>query len=110
MNKLRKILTLLIFGFLGGVTLASFVSWPLPWLGLFFVLALSFLILFFILGRSKLFLVLFIIFVGAILGLVRFSLTQNDSVYFPDCSSPAEPCVGLIVADPDRRDASTRLV
>jgi competence protein ComEC len=110
MNKLRKILTLLIFGFLGGVTLGSFVSWSLPWLGLFFVLALSFLILFFIFGRSKLFLVLFIIFIGAILGLIRFNLTQNDSASLPDCSSSAEPCVGLIVADPDRRDASTRLV
>ncbi|MFA6476238.1 MAG: ComEC/Rec2 family competence protein [Candidatus Paceibacterota bacterium] len=110
MANLRKILALLVFGFIGGITFSSFINWALPWVGLFLLLALTFLILFFLFARQKFFLALAIIFVGVILGLIRFNFDQKIETALPDCSSSARPCLAVIVADPDRRDASTRLV
>ncbi len=110
MANLRKNLALLIFGFLSGVTLGGLISWALPWVGLFLVLALAFSALFLKLKRQKLFLALAIIFVGVILGLIRFNFSQKTDQALPDCSSSSRPCLAMVVADPDRRDASTRLV
>ncbi len=110
MAKLRRTFFLLIFGFLGGVTLSSFIVWSLPWTGLFLLLALAFLILFFLFKRQKFFLVLAIIFVGVILGLIRFNFSQKSDNFLLDCKLPNKPCAGMIISDPDRRDISTRLV
>jgi competence protein ComEC len=110
MAKLRKTLALIIVGFVGGVTLGSFVSLALPWMGLFLLLTFAFLTLFFLFGKQNFFLALAIIFVGVILGLIRFNFDQKAEQVLPDCQTAEKKCVGVIVADPDRRDTSTRLV
>ena len=106
----RRIISLLIPGFIGGVVLASLTGFAWPVIGLFLVLIFAFLFLFFILARQKLFLALAMIFAGVILGLVRFNLAQNEPISLPNCSSLEKPCAGLIINDPDRRDVSTRLI
>ncbi len=106
----RRIISILILGFVGGIVLASLTGFAWPVVGLFLVLIFAFLSLFFILARQKLFLALAIIFIGVVLGLVRFNFSQTDDLSLPDCKNVEKKCVGLIVNDPDRRDVSTRLV
>jgi competence protein ComEC len=108
MTKLRTLLVLLMAGFSGGILLGSFVDLGWPVIGLFFLLTLVFAGLFFIHGRLKMFGVIALIFLGVALGLFRysFSIETNDYIGLPSGTSIS----GLIIADPDRRDNTTRLV
>ena len=107
MGTVRKIAVLLVGGFGLGVVAGGAVDFGWSLIGLFFVLALAFASLFFIFERRRIFLILALIFFGIILGLIRYSIISDltdDNYIF------SQPSVsGLVTADPDRRDATTRL-
>ncbi|MFA5001051.1 MAG: ComEC/Rec2 family competence protein [Candidatus Paceibacterota bacterium] len=108
MRRLRKIIILLIVGFLLGIFLAGLDDLGGAVRVLFLVLALAFGLLFFLYQRSRIFGVLVLIFLGVTLGLFRYSLFSVGGI--DNFSSTKQTVVGLIVADPDRRDKSTRLI
>ncbi len=104
---IRKVLVFLIAGFVLGVLLASFFDFGWSIIGLFAILALFFIFLFFLYQKNQIFGILILIFIGLIFGLFRYSFL-NPSVNHRQ--SPCQPkCSGLIVVDPDRRDKTTRL-
>lgn len=110
MLGLRKILTLIIFGFWGGVAWASFTSSIISWLGLFFIFGLTFCLLAIWSEGRNFFLALSIFSFGLCLGLIRFNL-GNNLLNQPLASCLASnPCTGLIMANPDQRDTTTRLI
>ncbi len=111
MLKLRKIITLLIFGFLFGVAGASFSPSIYSWVGLFSLLSLICCLLAILYRQDKVYIISSILFFGVTLGLIRFSFSNNLlNRPLPDCSSAKNLCVGSIISNPDKRDNSTRLI
>lgn len=108
----RKIISLIITGFLVGIVFGSLVN--LGWAIIFFflLLSLSFVGLFFIYRqdteRKKIFIIISLFFLGITLGLFRLEILNNLVARKNVISQPNY--FGLIVADPDRRDKTTRLV
>lgn len=111
MVRLRKIFILLIFGFLCGVAWASFSNSVISWIGFFLVLSVVFCLLATLHKGSLFFLTSSFLFFGLCLGLIRFNISDNlVNQGLPDCSPSSNPCSGLIIANPDQRDSSTRLI
>lgn len=107
---MRKILILIIFGFLFGVAWASFTSSIISWVGLFLILGLTFCLLAIGRERGYFFLAFGIFFFGLCLGLIRFNVSNNLLNQPLASCSTLNPCTGLIVANPDQRDTATRLI
>ncbi|MFA5023149.1 MAG: ComEC/Rec2 family competence protein [Candidatus Paceibacterota bacterium] len=108
MAKLRTIIILLVVGFVGGVLLNSFIDFGWALIGLFFILTLAFGVLFLFHDKSKFFAVIALVCFGFVLGSFRyiiFSSSADNNYFFSQPST-----VGIITADPDRRDNTTRLV
>ena len=114
MTKVRNFAGLIIAGFFVGIWLAIFVDSSWPAIGLFLILTLAFVSLFFIYNRSKFFALIALIFLGVVLGLFRYSFSNNlvaHSRLLCLSAQAGQPnCSGLIVSNPDRRDTSTRLI
>ena len=101
-----------------GIFLGSFLDFSWSIIGLFFVLVLVFGVLFFFHKKEKIFGIIALIFLGVVFGLFRYSFFDNLIVRNKTICLPSEAlaklgqpnCSGLIIADPDRRDNTTRLV
>ncbi|MFA6253972.1 MAG: ComEC/Rec2 family competence protein [Candidatus Paceibacterota bacterium] len=107
MATARRIIILLIAGFLLGIFLGSLVDFGNSAIGLFLLLTLVFVGLFFICDKERIFAIIALVCFGLVLGLIRYSLVV-DSVEKNTINNQS-PIVGIITADPDRRDNSTRL-
>lgn len=98
---------IVISGFTVGIIFSSFVDSAFDLIVLFLILILAFIGLFFIWERKNIFLIFILIFLGVVLGLLRWQLADTTDLKKVDCRNS---CQALIVADPDKRDSSTRLI
>lgn len=108
--KLRMILVSLILGFGGGVLFGSFTRDYLIWSTFCGLIAIAFILLFYISKRERIYFLTGLFIIGACLGLIRYSFVGDREARSFNCETSNEKCVGVIIRDPDRRDASTRLV
>lgn len=106
MFLVRRIIFLSIIGFGLGVSLGSLFDFGWPLAGLFFILFLNFICLFFLDRQKKVFLFIAIICLAVVSGFLRLTFISGSNTSLACASS----CSGLIVTNPDRRDANTRLV
>lgn len=109
MVRIRNFASFLIGGFLIGVCLANLAGFDWPTIGLFFILTLVFVTLSLIFRSAQLFLVVAFFCLGIIFGLSRCYFLDTKNFIFDNELTKSTEHLALVISDPDRRDASTRL-